>query len=259
MPWVCGCVRNIKMLRENKSVKYSYETGDESLPHLKDMVSDEEDPEKSKIVAYLQTHCIVACPGIIHDEINPDRVIGYGNLFSDGTYFWDDVFCNYVKQYNIPVPDEFRQHILKNYNARMKRHTLLWLVDSVEIHNNPYLGYRYNVRIYKNGVIRYENIEDCKDGAMLYIKPEDAEYIIDPITTELFCYDADAHGLSIIDGYHWKIIFYKKDEVVDEVEGWPGEDPWRYGEIKGIVEFAERYIPKDLGSKYMNYYQGMEE
>ncbi len=30
-----------------------------------------------------------------------------------------------------------------------------------------------------------------------------------------------------------------------------GEDPWRYGEIKGIAEFAERYIPKNLGSKYM--------
>ena len=127
------------------------------------------------------------------------------------------------------MPEEFRQHILENFNARTKRHTLLRLVDSIEIRNNLYLGYQYNVRIYKNGVIRYENNEDCKDGAILYIKPEDAEYIIDPITTELFCYDADEHGHAIIDGYHWKIIFYKKDEVVDEVEGWPGEDKWRYG------------------------------
>ncbi len=75
---------------------------------------------------------------------------------------------------------------------------------------------------------------------------------------KLFCYDADGHGQPIIDGYHWKIIFYVKDEVVNEIDGWPGEDPWRYGEIKGIVEFAERYIPKELGSKYMNYYH-MEE
>lgn len=37
-------------------------------------------------------------------------------------------------------------------------------------------------------------------------------------------------------------------------QGWPGEDTWRYGRIKGIIEFAERYIPKDLGSQFMDYY-----
>lgn len=88
----------------------------------------------------------------------------------------------------------------------------------------------------------------------MYIKPEDTSYIIDPITTELFCYDSDNHGGPIIDGYHWKIVFYIGDEIVKEVEGWPREDKWRYGEIKRIIEFAERYVPKDLGSKYMNYY-----
>lgn len=88
----------------------------------------------------------------------------------------------------------------------------------------------------------------------MYIKPENAKYIIDPITAELFCYDVDGPGAPIIDGYHWKIIFYKKDEVVDEVEGWPGEDRWRYSQMKKIFVFSERYIPQDLGSKYMNYY-----
>ena len=68
------------MIRENKSVAYSYESGDESLPHLKDMVSDVEDPKKSSILSYLKTNCIIACPGIIHDQINPDKVIGCGNL-----------------------------------------------------------------------------------------------------------------------------------------------------------------------------------
>ena len=35
-------------------------------------------------------HCILACPGIIHDEIDSDKIIGGGNIFSDGTYFWND-------------------------------------------------------------------------------------------------------------------------------------------------------------------------
>lgn len=46
-----------------------------------------------------------------------------------------------------------------------------------------------------------------------------------------------------------KLTFYRKGQVVDEIEGWPGEDTWRYGRIKGIIEFAERYIPKDLNRK----------
>ena len=247
------------MKHEHIQVKYLYEHGDESLPHLKDLVSDVPDPMKSKIMGYLRTHCILACPGIIKDEINPDKTIGCGNLYSDGTYFWNDAFFNYVDRYNIPVPEAFREHILNNYNQRMKRHTLLRLVDRVEIHNNPYLGYQYDVSIEKSGVIRYQNNTDCKDGAVLLIKADDAEYIIDPIMTELFCYDTDDHGRAIIDGYHWEIMFYRKEELIDKVEGWPNEDTWRYGRFKSIIEFAERYIPKDLGSGQMNYYKNLEE
>ncbi|MCI9271616.1 MAG: hypothetical protein HFH11_10810 [Dorea sp.] len=244
---------------KRKPVNYSYEHGDETLPHLKDLVSDIPDPMKEKILEYLRTHCILACSGMIKDEINPDKTIGYGNLYSDGTYFWNDVFCNYVDRYNIPAPETFRNHILENYNQRMKRHTTLRLIDRVEIHNNPYLGYEYNVSIEKSGLIRYQNNTDCKDGAVLRIKAEDAQFIINPIMTELFCYDADEHGMATIDGYHWKLKFYRKGELIDEIEGWPSEDKWRYGRLKEILEFAERYIPKDLGSEQMNFYKDIEE
>ena len=47
--------------------------------------------------------------------------------------------------------------------------------------------------------------------------------------------------------------------MIDEIEGWPGEDEWRYSQIKDIIEFSERYIPQDLGSRYMNYYKTDEE
>ena len=66
-----------------KQVLYSFEHGDETLPHLKDLVSEVQDPEKSRILSYLRLHCILACPGIIHDEINSDKVIGCGNIFSN--------------------------------------------------------------------------------------------------------------------------------------------------------------------------------
>ena len=177
--------------RENRKVKYSYEHGDRSLQHLKDMVSDTPDPEKSRIMSYLRTHCIAACPGIVKDEINPEKSIGSGNLYSDGKYYWNDAFFNYVDRYNIPVPAEFRDYIIQNHEQRAKRHILLRTVDCVKIHNNP-----------------------CP-------------------------------------GYHWMLTFFRGETVIDTIEGRNGEDPWRYKEFKSIIDFAERFIPKDLGSKYM--------
>ena len=239
------------MKREAIPVAYSHEHGDENLPFLKDLVSVTEDLEKPLIMSYLKTHCVMACPGIIYDEITPGKIIGAGNVFSDGKYFWNDVFTNYVERYNIPVPDVFRRHILSNHSHRSKRHTLLRLVDRLEIENNPYLGYKYHVVIHRNGLIEYWNNTDHKDKTVAIIKRDDAAYIIDPITTELFCYDSDNHGETIIDGYHWKLTFFKHDICIETVEGRSNEDPWRYGELKDVIEFAERYVPFDLGSRYM--------
>ena len=61
------------MKREIWQVNYSYEHGDETLPRLADLVSQTPDPEKRKIMAYLKTHCILTCPGVIYDEITPGK------------------------------------------------------------------------------------------------------------------------------------------------------------------------------------------
>ena len=242
------------MKRQTKFVAYSFEHGDESLPHLKDLVSEIEDPEKSKILSYLRIWCPLSCPGIVHDEINPDRVIGDGSIFSDGTYCWNDVFINYINKYNIPVPAEFRTHILNNFSPRMKRHAILRSIDCVEIINDPNSDCHFDARIYRNGIIKYYGNDGSEDSEFS-IDSEDTRYIINPIMTELFCYDADNHGSPDISGYHWKMVFYRKDEVIDIKEGWPKEDRWRYEEAKGIISFAERYIPKELGAGFMRFYQ----
>lgn len=243
--------RILVMKRQNNRVAYSYEHGDKSLPHIKDLVSDVPDVEKKKIMEYLRTNCVMTCPGIVHDEINPEKVIGCGNTYYDGTYFWNDVFFNYVDRYNIPVPKDFREHILRNYSARKKRHMQLQIVNRIIIQNNPYLGYKFTCEIDKKGIVKYRNNMDCPDGIVTNILPEDAEYIINPIMTDLFCYDSDDHGAPIIDGHHWKITFYRYNKVMEEKEGWEGEDEWRYDKFKRVVEFIERYIPKSLGSEYM--------
>lgn len=240
------------MKREKKYIAYSYEHGDKSLPCIKELASSVPDIEKEKILSYLNINCIAASSGLIADEICPHKIIGHGNIFSDGTYCWNDVFINYVDRYNIPVPSEFRNHILENYIPRMQRHMLLRKVDRVEIRNNPLLGYKYYVCINKNGVVAYQNNTDCTDKAYIVLPPDiDAEYFIDPIMTELFCYDSDSHGTQMIDGYYWEITFYSGTEIVDKKEGRSGEDKWRYCEFLSIVKFIERYIRKGLGSEYM--------
>lgn len=240
------------MIREYKRVCYSYEHGDETLPKLREMVSDNADPEKETIMSYLMTNCVAGCPGIVYDEIAPGKVIGSGHIYWDGTYVWDDVFANYVELYNIPVPKDFREHILQNHSSRSHRHTLLKLIDKIEIENNPYLGYRFYLIIYRNGTIIYRNNADHPDPTTAKIKPEEAAYIIDPIMSDLFCYDTAGHGSPIIDGYHWNLTFYKGKTVIDSIEGWSDEDTWRYDEIKSVIEFIEERIPFKLGYDYMD-------
>ena len=85
----------------------------------------------------------------------------------------------------------------------------------------------------------------------MQIKAEDFQFFIDPMMKELFCYDTDNHGKENIDGYHWKLSFYRKGELIDEIEGWPGEDEWRYRTIKGIIKRLEHNILKSVGPEYM--------
>lgn len=216
------------------------------------MVSDKPDPEKERILRYLKTHCIMVCPGVVYDEITPDRVIGFGDTFSDGTYYWKDVFVNYVERYNIPVPAEFRAHILSNYSNRMKRHTLLRVIDKLDVENCVAGKREYRATICKNGEVAYWNNSDMLTGTSVQILPDDAKYIINPVLAELFCYDSDIHGSAVVGGYHWKISFYSKGKLVDVVEGWPHEDKWRLTRAKQVIEFIEHYIPFSMGAQYMD-------
>ena len=64
----------------------------------------------------------------------------------------------------------------------------------------------------------------------------------------------DNYGKEIVGGYHWKLSFYRKDELIDEVAGWPGEDEWRYRTIKRIIKRLEHTILKSVGSEYMKVF-----
>ncbi len=94
----------------------------------------------------------------------------------------------------------------------------------------------------------------CTDGTFMFIKPDDARYTIDPVMSQLFCYDEPEYGQPVIDGYHWEIEFHSKKGLLETFEGWPGENNWRRDQFIGIVRFAERYIPQNLGGELMNWW-----
>lgn len=239
------------MIRNCKPLCFSYEYGDQSLPRLKDMVSPQPDACKSLILDYLRENYTLGCPGIVQDILQPDCVIGDGSLYSDDCYYWPDYFANYVEKYNIPVPPEFREHIINNHSRRKELHLRHSMIKKIVIRNNPRSWEHYCVVINENGGAEYCDSIDCHEPVVYILKPEDAKWIIGPITRDLFCYDMDNHGCAVIDGYHWKIEYYSQKKCEKTGEGWPGEDPWRHNEIKKILLYIKRFIPRDMGTQLM--------
>jgi PAS domain-containing protein len=239
------------MERSHIDVRFAYEYGDKSLPKIKELVCEKPDSQKKIIPEYLREHCVICWPGTERDIINPDEIIGYGNIYSDGLYYRTDVFINYVDKYNVPVPAEFRKRIMSNYESRRKRHMLLRMVNRLEIYNEAAYDKRYRVCIHRNGLIEYRDLFQSNDDILFRINKETAGHIINPAASELFCYDSDNHGKALIDGYHWKLTFMQNERIIDIIEGTNGEDNRRYNQIKSVIEFAKRFIPYDLGSAYM--------
>ena len=233
-------------------VVFSMEYGDPSLPKLADLVSDAPDPCKDLILDYLGMNCIAACPGMLDDVITPDEIIGCGHLYADDKYYWTDCFANYVRKYNIPVPSEFRAHILKNYKVRKSKHVKHRLLRSIQITNRPRPDCFYTIHIHQDGSVQYATTSAFIEESHFTINPEDADYIVHPITETFFCYDEGTAGEAVQNGYWWKMSFFNGKGLVHTIEGFPGEADWRYTNFRELLEFVEWQTGKDLGSKFMD-------
>jgi len=236
---------------DRKKVYYAFEDGDPSLPHVWDLISETPDPDKAMILDYLKTNFILGSPGVIHDVITPGKTIGSGSLYADDLYFWNDALIGYFERYNLKLPDAFHQHILSKYEARKDLHLRHRLLRKIRFMNNPRHGKRYEVEIDKNGSAVYRNNTDCKDGVILVLRREDADWIVHESTAQIFCYDEGDPGKPCIDGHHWRIDFFNAKGLCDTREGWQGEPDYRYNRITRLAEFIERYIDHDLGSSEM--------
>lgn len=237
---------------------YKEFTQDDNLPSIKDFFEPEPYEFKEEILNYLRRGEVRAAqPGIGRDVFTGERFGGGKLLLGDHNYGWTTDLIYYVEKYNMRLPKEFEEYVHLKMNGLLeeyydKRMKQLAGLDSVEIQNNPHLGNRYHVRIYRNGVVKYSNNIDCKDGAVMFIKPEDAQHILRYYIPDLFGHETQSAGATIIDGYHWKCIFYENNKIIDEMEGWPGEDTKRYSLFSSAISVIERTIEKDMGYNCMN-------
>ena len=232
-------------------IGFSTDYRDKSLSSLKAKAADITDEDKNIILDYLGTNLIRACPGMVYDIFDENCIIGRGDQYTDGKHIWPDYLSADIRKYNIPIPEEFREYILKHHKDRKKRHLLFKCTDHVKIKNEPRIDRRYEVQIFRNGNVIYKNHLNYPGFMCISIPTEDAAFIINPVMEQLFCCDEDNHGSPMIDGYHWEIEFYTKKGLSQKIEGWPGENEWRRQEFRMILKFAEQYIHQCLGTEFL--------
>lgn len=100
------------------------------FPSITESFSDKPYPGKEKIVSYLKN----GEPGILSTEIPHDiltgDVIPLENLaMDDGVFAWPLILAYYVDRYNVRLPEEFEQHVLKDPTALTKKKIVNRLKD----------------------------------------------------------------------------------------------------------------------------------
>ncbi|WP_160680904.1 hypothetical protein [Clostridium sp. C8-1-8] len=86
---------------------------DNRYPLIKDLINK---PiiEKEKIIKYMKECKITAVsPAIVTDLINPEnKIIGLYSM-NDGKYAWNSDLIYYLEKYDMELPEEFIEHVLR--------------------------------------------------------------------------------------------------------------------------------------------------
>lgn len=84
----------------------------DSLPLLKDNISDVPVENKNEIVAYLNDCEIELASSAVARDVFTGKVICADGTRRDDQYEWGKDLAYYVDRYNLKLPDEFVAHIL---------------------------------------------------------------------------------------------------------------------------------------------------
>lgn len=87
----------------------------QNFPKMKDSLENKAYPQKVDIIRFLQSGHIEFAQlsrskDVFSGEIIPFEVL----VMSDGNYYWSNELVWYVDKYNLRLPEDFEQHILRN-------------------------------------------------------------------------------------------------------------------------------------------------
>lgn len=90
---------------------------DNKYPSINDLIN-KPIREKEKIIAYMRNCKIEAVsPAIVTDLIDKKSKIPELYTMTDGKYAWRSDVIYYVEKYDMELPEEFIQHVLKQINC----------------------------------------------------------------------------------------------------------------------------------------------
>ena len=87
-------------------------------PYMRDCLSDTPIEHRDEIVDFL-SHAGIATivrMGAPRDIFTNERIAGEAEIRSDGVYEWDASWAHYVDRYNLQLPQDFVDHILRVAN-----------------------------------------------------------------------------------------------------------------------------------------------
>ena len=96
--------------------EFSKRDGD---PSIREFFSDEKRPNQNEIVWYLKNGKVnLVSPGWTYDVVTGKKIPGTPRTLCDREYEWPSDLVYYVEKYNLRLPDDFEDHILRALRRR---------------------------------------------------------------------------------------------------------------------------------------------
>ena len=87
----------------------------DDYPALSTIIQDTPIKEKETVLRYMKSEKLVsaAASGIMRDALTGMSISGDWLAYNDSTYAWDSETIYYFDKYNMDLPVEFIEHVLK--------------------------------------------------------------------------------------------------------------------------------------------------
>lgn len=81
---------------------------------IKNFISEKETYDKKKVIEYLKSQKRVAgCPRAAIDCVTGEVISPSYSVYSDGEYDWCDFLIYHIEKYNVLLPQDFIEHVIK--------------------------------------------------------------------------------------------------------------------------------------------------